>query len=98
MEALEENVNDDLVAAKLKRLREVHGYTLERLARAGGMSTSHYWRCENERAPITVSALGRIVGHYGLTLTRFFAAWPEGLPQGFALEENACKVKSPVAK
>ena len=58
-----------LIAARIRELRDVYGYTVEEVAEKLAISTELYLTYETEGADIPISVLYRLAGMYNVDLT-----------------------------
>ena len=61
---------DRRIAGRLKALRQERGWSLDELAGRAGLSRATLSRLENAEVSPTASALGKLCGAYGLTMSR----------------------------
>lgn len=64
---------DHQIAHRLKSLRAERGWSLDVLAERSGVSRATLSRLENAEVSPTASALGRLCGAYGLTMSRLMS-------------------------
>lgn len=57
------------IAARIRELRDVYGYTIEEVAAELGLSVEQYTVYENEGADIPISVLYHLANKYGVDLT-----------------------------
>ncbi len=61
---------DQLLAQRLKTLRNERGWSLDELAKRSSVSRATLSRLENAEVSPTASVLGKLCGAYGMTMTR----------------------------
>ncbi len=61
---------DDLIAERLKILRNERGWSLDELARRSGVSRATLSRLENSEVSPTASVLGKLAAAFGMTISR----------------------------
>lgn len=77
-----------LIAANLRRLRLLGGYSQERLAHDAHVERSYLWKLEAARANPTIDVLDRIAGTLNIPVGELLApldpdaATPPPLPEG----------------
>ena len=69
----------ELIAANLRRLRLLGGYSQERLAHDSGVERSYVWKLEAARVNPTVDILEKLAGTLGSSLKELFAEVDPGL-------------------
>jgi transcriptional regulator with XRE-family HTH domain len=61
---------DDLIAQRLKALRNERGWSLDELAGRSGVSRATLSRLENSEVSPTASVLGKLASAFGMTISR----------------------------
>jgi len=80
-ESVPAEASDLALAARLEALRRERGLSLDEAARLTGLSRATISRIERGETSPTASALGRLCGAYGLTMSRLMAAVEETSPR-----------------
>ena len=72
-QALPSDAADMRLAERLRELRRARRWSLDELSRLSGVSRASLSRIENGAVSPTASALGRLAGAHGLTMSRLLA-------------------------